>query len=139
MSWLRRPHRNSSGWLQEISKPYIAEQFGTDTVGNTVDDFGAIVCGIDVNSEWALAEWQIHDAHDGFGDCRDVCVGRRGSSKSVHDFLPERCSRTGFIGGKRLLIFRLTGMNEVVRSRGKRAWDDDRGFDAEPRQLAWRS
>src|SRR5580700_9674185 len=107
MSWLRHPHRNNSGWLQEI--------------GNTVDDFGAIVCGIDVNSEWALAEWEIHDAHDGFRDCRDVCVGRRGSSKSVHDFLPERCIRTDFIGSKRLLIFWLTGMNEVVRSRGKRA------------------
>src|ERR1700721_3025394 len=119
MSCLRRPHRDSSGWLQEIGKPNIAEQFGTDTVVITVDDFGAIVCGIDVNSEWALAEWQIHDAHDGFRDCRDVCVGRRGSSKSVHDFLPERCIRTGFIGSKRLLIFWLTSMKKVVLSRGK--------------------
>jgi hypothetical protein len=44
-----------TGDLQEIGKPQVAEQFGTDTVGNTVDDFCAIVCGIDVNSERTLA------------------------------------------------------------------------------------
>src|SRR5580692_13174719 len=111
----------SSGWLQEIGKPYVAEQFGTDTVGNTVDDFRAIVCGIDVNSERALAEWQIHDSHDGFRDCRDVCVGRSGPRKSVHDFRSERCVRADCVGGECLLIFRLAGMSKMVRSRSEGA------------------
>src|SRR3979490_432991 len=52
--------------LQQILDADAPEQFGADTVGDAVDDLGAILRRIDMDAERSLAERHVDDPDDGF-------------------------------------------------------------------------
>jgi hypothetical protein len=55
--------------LQQISQADSAEQFGTNPIHDHVGHLCAILCRIDMHSEWTLPEWRVHDLHNRLGDC----------------------------------------------------------------------
>src|SRR5262249_34970984 len=72
-------------WGEEVREPDAAQHLGPDAIGDHVDDLGSVLRGVDVNAEWAFAEWGVDDLDDGFGDFVDVGVGGHDSGEALHD------------------------------------------------------
>ena len=60
--------------MKQIGKADPAEQFRTNTIGDAVDDLGAILGRVDINSERPLAERHGHNSRNRFGDLAGVRV-----------------------------------------------------------------
>jgi hypothetical protein len=59
-------HLDSGG--EQIRKADVLVHLGTHAICDAIDNFGAILCGIDMNREWTLSEGPIDDLHDGPGN-----------------------------------------------------------------------
>ena len=74
---------------EQICKADVVVHLGTHAIRDPVYDFRAIVCGINMNSEWTLSDGHIDDLHDGPGNVGYIGVGRRSGRKAFHDVLAE--------------------------------------------------
>lgn len=61
--------------MEEIAEADPAQKFGADAVRHAVDDFGAVLRGVDMEAKRPLAERHVHDSRDRLGDLAGVRVG----------------------------------------------------------------
>jgi hypothetical protein len=60
---------------EQICNADTAEHFGADAIGDAVDDFRAVLRGIDMGTEWPLAEGHADHPDDRFGDSPCIAIG----------------------------------------------------------------
>ena len=60
--------------MEQIGEADPAEQFRTNAIRDAVDDLGAILGRVDMNSEWPLAERHVHDSRNRFGHLTGIGI-----------------------------------------------------------------
>ena len=116
--------------LQEVRQANIAEHFGPDTVGDAVDDLGAILRRVDMDAERPGAEGPVDDIDDGCGNGGRIGVGRLQGGEALQRLFRNALVGTVIVFGGTDLVSRRTGMSEMVGAFGEGTGNDDRGFDA---------
>src|ERR1700722_2346641 len=86
-------------------------------------------------SERACTEGHINDLHDSLRNVQHICVRRRCQLKSFHDLICQASSRSGLIVFQPRLVFRRSRVGEMIRTRGERTGNNNRGFDVPPCQF----
>ena len=103
---------------QQITQANPAKHLGPDAISDRINDFGTILCRIDVHVKWPLAKWRIDHLHDGVRDGGFVVA-----CDSISSFILEVEAGRGIalmptflrlIAGKRLLYRPLTGTTETM-------------------------
>jgi hypothetical protein len=75
--------------MQQILQPDAPEHLGADSIGDAVNDFRAVLRGIDVDAERALADGRVDDAGDGGGDFVGVGIGRLQARQTLEALLGQ--------------------------------------------------
>src|SRR5271154_7169761 len=88
-----------------------------------------------MHTERALTEGRVYHVDDSFRDIGHISVSRRGSGETLHDVVAEVRIRAIVVLGLACLIYRRTGMREVVGAGGEGPRNDDGGLDAPTIQL----
>jgi hypothetical protein len=61
-------------WFEEVPETHIPQQLGSNTLGNTINDLGAIFGWIDMHTKRTRIEGHINDLHDGLRNVQHICV-----------------------------------------------------------------
>jgi hypothetical protein len=109
---------------KQVSETDAVIEVGPDQVADAVAGFGAVVGGVDVDTEGTPALWGVDHAHDRAGDFFGVGVG----GGQLCEFLRDLVHQAGvalFVGGGDVLVGGVAGVGEVVGAVGEGAGDDD--------------
>lgn len=114
--------------MHEFRKADAVEELLPDAVDHGKADARAIVRGVDHGPERPLACRTLHDRHHRPPDGSRVGIRRVGRSERLLHPVDEPCLPSSLVIGGTILVFRMAGMNEVVRALGVGAGHHDRGL-----------
>jgi hypothetical protein len=68
---------------QQITQAIPAKHLGPDTISDRINDFGTILCRIDVHAKWPLSKGSVDHFHDRISYRRNIRILRDDSVKAL--------------------------------------------------------